>query len=79
MNNGGFYRLKVISTKPREKANFYLYFGFDNRYIVKDQQKGLFERFHPEDAPKIFEIILGHFRKREKERDSIPNGKFQKK
>ena len=67
MNDGGFYRLKVISTKPRDKANFYLYFGFDSRYIVKNQQKELFERFHPEDAPKIFEIILGYFRRREKE------------
>ena len=70
MNNKGFYKLKVISMKPREKANFYLYFGFDNRHIVNNQGKGLFERFYPEDAPKIFEIILGCFGGDEQEKSS---------
>ena len=67
MNDEGFYRLKVVSVKPREKANFYLSFEFDGRYIVDNRGKKLFEQFYPEDAPKIFEIILGYFRRREKE------------
>lgn len=69
-NDGGFYKLKVISMKPRKKANFYLEFEFDSNYIVNNQQKGLFERFYPEDAPKIFEIILGYFGRDEQEKFS---------
>ena len=61
MNDKGFYKIKVISTKPKDRANFYMDFKFDSRYIVGSQGKKLFERFYPEDAPKIFEIILGHF------------------
>lgn len=67
MNDKGFYKLKVISMKPREKANFYLYFGFDGRYIVNNRGRKLFEQFYPEDASKIFEIILGHFGRDEQE------------
>ncbi len=70
MNDGGFYKLKVISMKPIEKANFYLYFEFDSRYIVNNRMRKLFEQFYPEDAPKIFEIILGHFGRNEQEKFS---------
>lgn len=70
MNDKGFYRIKVISMKPREKANFYLYFGFDSKHIVNNRVKGLFEQFYPEDAPKIFEIILGYFGRDEQEKFS---------
>ena len=70
MNNGGFYKLKVISTKPKDIANFYLDFKFDSRYIVDSQMRKLFERFYPEDAPKIFEIILGYFGRDEQEKFS---------
>lgn len=70
MNDRGFYRLKVISTKPRERANFHLDFGFDSRQIFNNQQKKLFEQFYPEDAPKIFEIILGYFGRDEQEKFS---------